>query len=142
MWGTPNCLSRMIVTPGFGSVVDSTLAGLTPKVASLKYREIFAFVRDSAPWIRLSYSGCWSIQCFGRWPVVAYFARSAALSVPSSPGGSTLRKPPASLVPYGGTGGAIRTLDWAPDAPEEVATASASVAASTTAPATMRAVRW
>src|SRR5437763_134511 len=41
-------------------------------------------------------------QCGGRVSLFAsYAANCSALSVPASPAGSTLRKPPASLVPYG-----------------------------------------
>src|SRR4051794_11737488 len=39
----------------------------------------------------------------GSAPLASNAASCNALSVPASPGGRTLRKPPASLVPYGWT---------------------------------------
>src|SRR3954447_3891370 len=42
-------------------------------------------------------------MCGGSAPLASNAASCSALSVPASPGGRTLRKPPASLVPYGWT---------------------------------------
>src|SRR3954453_6274965 len=69
-----------------------------------------------------SYSRCWSSQCLGRFPSASYCPSSMALSLPSSPGGSTLRKPPASFVPYGCT-----AADAGTARPNSTATVSAAV---------------
>src|SRR4051795_9493916 len=42
-------------------------------------------------------------MCAGTAPLAWKAASCSAVSVPASPGGRTLRKPPASLVPYGCT---------------------------------------
>src|SRR3954467_13352297 len=107
MCGTPNCLSRTIVTPSRGWIVDSTSSGFTPKVASLKKFGSWSCLSCGEKYRRSVYMWNWSSKCGGREPSVLKRVKSAKLSSPFSPGGSTLRKPPESFVPYAAGSGPL-----------------------------------
>src|SRR5690242_15577221 len=103
MCGTPNALSRSIVTPVCGLSLEATCPAGTPNVASLKKLGICDGAMCGAAVARLAYICSWSSLCGGRCLAASHSASCGASTRPLVPGGRMLRKPPASSVPYGCT---------------------------------------